>query len=78
MKVQAAVLNLVVRADLIEKLRTKPTLQKETELAKWLFGKRHWLGQLITSFKAQGRANTKGYTVCLRNSSGAMWLDVRN
>lgn len=77
MKVQAAVLNSVVRADLIEKLRTKQTLQ-ERELASGYLGKRYWLGQLITSFKAQGRANTKGYTVCLRNSSGAMWLDVRN
>lgn len=43
MKVQAAVLNGVVRADLIKKLRTKQTLQ-ERELAKWLFGERYWLG----------------------------------
>lgn len=54
----------MVRADLMKKLRTKQTLQKERELAKWLFGGRYWLGQLITSFKAQGRANTKGYVVC--------------
>lgn len=46
MKVQAAVLNSVVRADLIEKLRTKQTLQ-ERELASGYLGKDIGLGSSL-------------------------------
>lgn len=46
-------------------------MQEERELAKWLSGKRYWLGRFLTAFKEQRTAKAKGYTICLRNSSEA-------
>lgn len=41
------------------------------EEREWLSGERYWFGQLLTSFKAEGTAKAKGYTICFRKSSGA-------